>query len=92
MGGGGGAGLGGRGGWGGCTVGGSGSSTKTASLALWLRRPPRERKIPGSSPACAGIFSESSHTSDLEISTPVATERSWESNPGPLLSRRTPYD
>ena len=28
----------------------------TASLALWLRRPPRERKIPGSNPACAGIF------------------------------------
>ena len=37
-----------------------------ASLAEWLRRPPRERKIPGSNPACAGIFSGSSHTSDLK--------------------------
>ena len=42
----------------------------TASLA---RRPPRERKVPGSNPACAGIFSGSSHTSDLKIGTPVAT-------------------
>ena len=38
-----------------------------------IRRPPRERKIPGSNPACAGIFSGSSHTSDLKIGTPVAT-------------------
>ena len=38
-----------------------------------VRRPPRERKIPGSNPACAGIFSGSSHTSDLNIGTPVAT-------------------
>ena len=45
----------------------------TASLAKWLRRPPRERKIPGSNPARAGIFSGSSHTSDLKIGTPVAT-------------------
>ena len=30
--------------------------TLTASLAWWLRRPPRERKIPGSNPACTGIF------------------------------------
>ena len=45
----------------------------TASLAYWLRRPPRGRKIPGSNPACAGIFSGSSHTSDLKIGTPVAT-------------------
>ena len=37
------------------------------------RRPPREREIPGSNPACAGIFSGSSHTSDLKIGTPVAT-------------------
>ena len=29
----------------------------TASLALWLRRPPRERKVPCSNPASAGIFS-----------------------------------
>ena len=45
----------------------------TASLAQWLRRPPRERKVPGSNPACDGIFSGSSHTSDLNIGTPVAT-------------------
>ena len=38
-----------------------------------VRRPPRERKVPGSNPACAGIFSGSSHTSDLKIGTPVAT-------------------
>ena len=45
----------------------------TASLAKWLRRPPRERKVPGSNPACDGIFSGSSHTSDLKTGTPVAT-------------------
>ena len=45
----------------------------TASLAQWLRRPPRERKIPGSNPACDGIFSGSSHTSDFKTGTPVAT-------------------
>ena len=45
----------------------------TASLALWLRRPPQERKGPGSNPACVGIFSGSSHTSDLQTGTPVAT-------------------
>ena len=27
----------------------------TTSLAQWLRRPPRERKIRGSNPACDGI-------------------------------------
>ena len=32
------------------------SASSTASLAWWLRRPPRERKIPGSNPACHGIF------------------------------------
>ena len=37
------------------------------------RRPHLERKIPGSIPACAGIFSGSGHTSDLNIGTPVAT-------------------
>ena len=42
-------------------------------LGLVVRRPPRGRKIPGSNPACAGIFSGSSHTSDLKIGTPVAT-------------------
>ena len=30
--------------------------TKTASLAEWLRRSPRERKIPGSNPVCPAIF------------------------------------
>ena len=48
------------------------SHFRTASLGLWLRRPPRERKIPGSNPACTGIFPGSSHTSDLKIGTPVA--------------------
>ena len=38
-----------------------------------LRHPPRERKVPGSNPACDGIFSGSSHTSDLNTGTPVAT-------------------
>ena len=33
----------------------------------------QERKIPGSNPACAGILSGSSHTSDLKIGTPVST-------------------
>ena len=42
-------------------------------VGLVERRPPRERKIPGSNPACAGIFSGSSHTSDFKIGTPVAT-------------------
>ena len=42
-------------------------------VGLVVRRPPRERKVPGSNPACARIFSESSHTSDLKIGTPVAT-------------------
>ena len=38
-----------------------------------VRRPPRERKIPGSNPACDGISSGSSNTRDLKIGTPVAT-------------------
>ena len=42
-------------------------------VGLVVRRPPRERKIPGSNPACAEIFSGSSHTSDLKIGTPLAT-------------------
>ena len=42
-------------------------------VGLVVRCPPRERKIPGSNPACAGIFSGASHTSDLKIGTPVAT-------------------
>ena len=46
---------------------------ETASLAYWLRHPPREQKIPGSNPACARIFPGWSHTSDLKIGTQVAT-------------------
>ena len=42
-------------------------------VGLVVRRAPRERKVLGSNPACAGIFSGSSHTSDLKNSTPVAT-------------------
>ena len=42
-------------------------------VGLVVRCPPRERKIPGSNPACAGIFSGSSHTSDSKIGIPVAT-------------------
>ena len=38
-----------------------------------VRRPPRERKIPGLNPACDGTFLGSSHTSDLKIGTPVVT-------------------
>ena len=41
-------------------------------VGLVERCPPRKRKIPGSNPACAGIFSGSSHTSDFKIGTPVA--------------------
>ena len=33
----------------------------------------RAGRSPGSNPTCAGIFSGSSHTSDLNIGTPVAT-------------------
>ena len=47
--------------------------TSNRLVGLVVRRPPRERKIPGSNPACAGIFPGSSHTSDLKIGTPVAT-------------------
>ena len=42
-------------------------------VGLVVRSPPRERKTPGSNPACAGNFSGSSHTSDSKIGTPVAT-------------------
>ena len=59
-------------------------------VGLVERRPPRERKIPGSNPACAGIFSGSSHTIDSKISTPGATlpgawryrVSSWTGRPG----------
>ena len=49
------------------------SLTKDRLIGLVVRRPPRERKIPSLNPACDGIFSGSSHTSDLKIGTPVAT-------------------
>ena len=42
-------------------------------VSLPPRWPSGERKIPGSNPTCAGIFSGSSHTSDFKIGTPVAT-------------------
>ena len=42
-------------------------------VGLVVSRPPRERKVPGSNSAGDGIFSGSSHTSDLNIGTPVAT-------------------
>ena len=49
------------------------SRLRDCLVGLVVRRSPRERKIPGSNPACAGIFSRSSHTSDSKIGTPVAT-------------------
>ena len=42
-------------------------------VGLVVRRLPGEQKVPSSNPACGGIFSGSSHTSDLNIGTPVAT-------------------
>ena len=50
-----------------------GPHNPTASFGQVVRRPPREQKILGSNPACAGIFLGSSHTSDFKIGTPVAT-------------------
>ena len=43
----------------------------TTSVAWWLR--PQEQKIPGSNPACTGIFPGLSHISDLKTGTPGAT-------------------
>ena len=51
----------------------SGFSFTHRLVGLVVRRPPRERKIPVSNPACARIFLGSSHTSDLKIGAPVAT-------------------
>ena len=42
-------------------------------FGLVVRRPAQEQKVPGSNPACDGIFSGSSHTSGAKIGTPVAT-------------------
>ena len=50
-----------------------GSTEQDRLVGLVVRRPPRERKVSGSNPACAGIFSGSSHTSDLNIGTPATT-------------------
>ena len=49
------------------------SSSSYGLVGLVVRRPPREWKIPGSNPACDGMFSGSSHTSGSKIGTPVAT-------------------
>ena len=43
------------------------------SSSIVVRRPPWEQKILGSNPACAEIYSGSSHTSDFKVGTPVAT-------------------
>ena len=51
----------------------SGICEENRLVGLVVRCPPREQKVPGSNPACAGTFSGSSHTSDLNIGTPVAT-------------------
>ena len=48
-------------------------STHDCHVGLVVRRPPRERKVPGLNTACTGIFSGLSHTCDLNIGTPVAT-------------------
>ena len=46
----------------------------TASLAWWLRRPPREWQTRIRFPLAPwGFFSWSSHASDLRIGTPMAT-------------------
>ena len=42
-------------------------------VGILVRCLARKRKIPGSNPAGAGIFSRSSHTSDSKIGTPVST-------------------
>ena len=47
--------------------------TEDRLVGLVVRRPPRERKVPGSNPAGVGISSGSSHTSDFKIGTPVAS-------------------
>ena len=49
------------------------SPSRNRLVGLVVRRPSRERKVPGSNPDCAGLFSGSSHTSDLNIGAPVAT-------------------
>ena len=48
----------------GCTVTFLLSVCHRLLISTQPNRPHRERKIPGSNPACAGIFTGSSHTSD----------------------------
>ena len=68
-------------------------SNPTVSLSdglvgLVVRCPPRERKVQGSNPACSGIFPGSSHTSDLNIGTPVATlPGAWHYRVSPATGR-----
>ena len=57
----------------GCSSDDDDNDTKMRNSRFLLAAPPREREVPGSNPASAGIFSGSSHTSDLKIGTPVAT-------------------
>ena len=48
--------------------------TRPGNLLVGLVvKAPRERKIPGSNPARAGILPGSSHTSEFKIGTPLAT-------------------
>ena len=55
-------------------VRGPGELTLLHATAKWLWRPSRERKIRVRLPlAPLGIFSGSSHTSDLKTATPVGT-------------------
>ena len=49
------------------------SCTANCLVGLVVKASASREKIAGSNPACAGIFSRSSHTSDFKIGTPVAT-------------------
>ena len=49
------------------------SSSRNHLVGLVVRRPPREQKTLCSNPACSGIFSGLSHTSDFKIGTPEST-------------------
>ena len=46
---------------------------ESCEIHLYVFSPLREQNIRGSNRACAGIFWGASHTSDLQIGTPVAT-------------------
>ena len=57
-------------------------------VGLVVRCLPQEHKILGSNPACAGIFSGSSYTSDLKIGTPVtALPGAWRYRVSPGTGR-----